>query len=297
MNATRFLEGLRLTVWDTGDFVRLLASKLSLDQTDGEDRLSSDQVTAWFAEKPKDWCQRLYAMVWAEYLNVDAALQRIRRAAPLKLARLVRCNDGLYRTGNECFFPEVGGEPDDGLPRVDKDVFTFGNSRKQKEEATRFLREIGVSEAGEADQIEQILKQRYTVGSMDPRPNDLSRFVSLVENEPLKDKLFWEYFIFRCRDGTFRQPGAVFLDQPFLDTGLSAWYDAGTALDHSYCESDVAIEKIVKFAQKVGVRTALAVVQTTCENNPSLPLSKTAPGFLSLNGPLPGKKKTALSSK
>lgn len=28
-----------------------------------------------------------------------------------------------------------------------------------------------------------------------------------------------------------------------------------------------------------------------------LPLSKTAPGFLSLNGPLPGKKKTALSSK
>jgi len=63
----------------------------------------------------------------------------------------------------------------------------------------------------------------------------------------------------------------VFLDRPFLDTGLRAWYDVGAALHDSYCESDVGFERIVRFAQKVGARTALAVAQTTCENNPSWP--------------------------
>jgi hypothetical protein len=55
---------------------------------------------------------------------------------------------------------------------------------------------------------------------------ELKRFIALVEAEPQKAKLFADYFIFEGRDGKWHQPAGIFLDDPFMDTGLSAYYDA-----------------------------------------------------------------------
>ena len=69
-------------------------------------------------------------------------------------------------------------------------VYASGRSRAQQENAKKLLEEIGVREVGEAEQVEAILKQRYTKTEFKPRKQDLKRFVTLVEKESTKAELF-----------------------------------------------------------------------------------------------------------
>src|SRR5207244_1336321 len=109
----------------------------------------------WLSGKPPEWHQRLYSLLYAEFSPQGAC----RRFKDLKIVRL---SDGSYGAGSECFFPGAGVEHDDVLPRVDAAVYTSGKSKLQQENARKFLAEIGVREVGEAEQVEAILKQRYT---------------------------------------------------------------------------------------------------------------------------------------
>ena len=127
--------------------------------------------------------------------------------------------------GGNCFFPSENTLHDDGLPRVDARVYTSGNSRTQQDKARTFLEKVDVREVGEAEQVEAILKRRYSEGNVSPRKEDLMRFVALVEKWPYKARLFADYPIFERKDGRYGRPSEVFLDKPFLDTGLSAYYE------------------------------------------------------------------------
>ena len=141
------------------------------------------------------------------------------------------------------------------------------------------LIEIGVRDVGEAEQVEAILKQRYTRPAEVPDEKtyqkDLRRFVSLVEKEPDKAKLFSDYFIFNCKGDQWCHPSGVFLDNPFMETGLAAYYDAlGTesscfALTERYLDCDLSIKPLVKFAQTVGVQTHLVVQRKSVAGHPS----------------------------
>ena len=77
----------------------------------------------------------------------------------LSWAKIVRLSDGGYSIGSECFFPSDGIEHDDVLPRVDAGVYTSG---KKKVDAKKFLEHVGVREVSEADQVQAILKKRYS---------------------------------------------------------------------------------------------------------------------------------------
>ena len=104
-----------------------------------------------------------------------------------------------------CFFPSEGVEHDEVLPRVDARVYTSGKNKTQQENAKKFLEEIGVRDVGEAEQIEAILKQRYTNPNVKPKSQDLKRFIALVEKDSSKANLFREYFIFEGNDGSMAQ--------------------------------------------------------------------------------------------
>ena len=162
------------------------------------------------------------------------------------------------------------------FPRVAKAAFSSGTSKTQQEKAREFLASIGVREVGEAEQVEVILKQRYSQGSIKPREQDMERFIELVEKEGKAD-LFSEYFIFQLESGKWAKPGTVFLDIPYLDTGLRVYYkaigegsDRKWALSPQYKESGVATERLAKFAEAVGVQTSLQVVETSTYENPNL---------------------------
>lgn len=261
-NADRFLTGLAITDWDVEKFIALLNEKTDTSYSDPD-----EDFMAWLAGKPIEWHQQFYALLYKE-LQPDEDWYR------LNDLNIVRLSNGCYSTGTKCYFPDDGVEHDDALPRVDKNVYSSGTSKAQQESAKKLLEEIGVREVGEVEQVEAILKQRYVADSLNPKKGDLKRFISLFDNEPDKADLFKDYFIFERKDGQWGKPNQVFLEQPFLDTGLSAYYDSFGdeaqcfPLAERYRDCGISIKRLVKFAEAVGVKTCLDITETSCRNNP-----------------------------
>ena len=80
-------------------------------------------------------------------------------------------------------------------------VTSASNNKQEQKKARTFLEDIGVREVGEAEQIETILKQRYSQGSIKPLEQDIERFIVLIEKEPECASLFSEYYIFKLENG------------------------------------------------------------------------------------------------
>lgn len=270
----RFMTGLAMTDWGIEQFVDLLSEKASVG---GRNISHSPYYTTepdaefmtWLSGKPVEWHQELYALLYSDYLSSDGWLD--------ESLRIVRLSNNDYSVGKKCYFPSEGVEQDDVLPRVDVRTYTTGKKKGQHESARKFLEEIGVREVGEAEQVEAILKQRYTETCFQPLKKDLKRFIAFLENEPDKNSLFTSYFIFELQDGEWGKPNQIFLDRPFIETGLSAYYDAlgksdeRVALSDSYQNCGIAIKKIVKFAEAVGAQIQLEIEKTNCFKNPQWP--------------------------
>jgi hypothetical protein len=91
------------------------------------------------------------------------------------------------------------------------------------------------------------------------------------------------------REGKFqfrlRQDNSIFLDQPFLDTGLSAYYNARgqeanrATLSSDYLKRGIGLDKLVAFALAVGASKSLAIEHASCWANPNVyQLVHAAPG-------------------
>lgn len=275
-NADRFLSGLAITEWDIEEFVELVTEKTS----EGTRYISSPPYVVsdpdrafmtWLSNKPVEWHQKLYSLLYAE-LSPSGGYRR------LKGLRIIRLSDGRYSIGSKCFFPSDGVEHDEVLPRVDAGVYTSGKSKTQQQNAKKLLEEIGVREVGEAEQVEAILKQRYTKEAEIPDDktywSDLKRFIALIEKEPEKARVFAPYFIFDCKGDQWCQPSDAFLDQPYLDTGLRAYHEAlgddaeRFSLADRYQHCGIAVKRLVKFAEALGAQTRLEISEAPCNLNP-----------------------------
>ena len=270
-NADRFLSGLAIADWDVDKVVEQLSIKASEGTryrssapyvTKGPDQ----EFMAWLECKPGEWHQKLYALLYAE-LSAGGGCRTLRNL------KIVRLSDATYQVGNKCFFPSNGVDHDAVLPRVDATVYASGKSRIQQENARKFLEELGVREVGEAEQVEAILKQRYTSAEFHPT-SGIEGFVPLVETNSDHAALFTQYFIFEGKDEKWHVPSGIFLDSPFLETGLAPYYEAlgcdakRVALADSYNACGVPVTKLVRFAKLVGVQTELVITSTSCSSNP-----------------------------
>jgi hypothetical protein len=222
-NTDRFLASLAIKDWGIAEFTKLILDKTSETVFYSYTKEPEPEFMDWLAAKPVEWHQQLYALLYSE-LAPEGGLYR------LKNCRIVRLSDGSYSTGGKCFFPDEGGQDDKVLPRVAASVYSSSKSKTQQHNARKFLEEIGVRVVGEAEQVEVILNQRYTREAEIPDEKtylkDLKRFIDLVEKEPDCAKLFKGYYIFECEGDQWCQPSQVYLDEPFLETGLRAYYKA-----------------------------------------------------------------------
>jgi len=278
-NVDRFLSNLAIQEWDVEEFIQMLeekASETSFGNYSKHIKKLDSAFVAWLSNKSDVWHQELYALLSQEFLIGQDNKQRqaIERLKPLKIIRL---SNGGYSIGSKCYFPSDDTEYDELMPRVAKSVYTSGTTKVQHEAVRKLLEKIGVREVGEAEQVEMILNKRYKDGSSNPNNpdiNDLKRFISLVEKEQQQNELFFDYYIFKCKNGKWGKPSDVFLDKPFLDTGLSAYYDAlgddahRMSLAQSYQECGVSVESITKFAKEVGANTHLDIEEVFCMSNP-----------------------------
>ena len=259
-----FLSSLDLTDWDVDDFVAFLRQKSTSDSW----RAPDESFVEWLQSKSDEWIQGFYAALFAESESSTSFWQ-------FNNLSIVRQSDETLGIASRSYFPSDGVEHDSTLPRVKKHVYTSGKSKKQQEAARNFLSGIGVREVGEAEEVEAILKLRYDGDEIEPKKNDLKRFVKLVESDSEAAKLFSEYNIFECEDGDWAKPSLVYIDSPIHDTGLSAYYDAlGDDADRypvasRYAYVGISVKRLAKFAEAVGVQTKLLPKRTGCTDNPS----------------------------
>ena len=249
-----FLSMLDIPEWTREDLVNELSAE-------------SETIMKWLAEKSDKWHQRLYALL-GEFLSNAPLYSRYaatERKDKLSKLRIIRCSDDEYRVGSECYFPSDGIEYDELMPRVAKGIYSSGNNKQEQEKARKFLEDIRVREVGEVEQIEAILKQRYSKGSIKPLEQNIERFIGLIEKEPEHASLFSEYYIFKLENEKWGKPRIVFLDAPYLKTGLRVYYEAlGENANHNqalsmkyYKECGISPERIGEFAKKVGAQTKL----------------------------------------
>ena len=267
-----FLSMLDISEWTTDDLIRRLEDLLnSSEWTTDEEFISrlndldeddqAEQITEWLSEKSDKWHGRLYSLLGDELLDDDGYFDDDDYRELFLHLPIVRISDRTYRKGGDCFFPDEDVEHDQTFPRVAKGVCSSKKIRK-------FLKAIDVREVGKAEQVEEILKQRYSEGSINPRKKDMKSFIEFIEDEPEQANLFSTYYIFELEDENWGKPGQVFLDSPYLNTGLRAYYEAlgdGSgrkwALSPNYKKAGIALKRIAEFVKKVGVQTKLKLQQ------------------------------------
>jgi hypothetical protein len=234
-------------------------------------RLTKNDLGKWMDNKDDKWHQNLYEML-ITFINAAPKYPesaRMMRISTIKELCLVCCSDGIYRKGSECFFPTEAVQCDDRFPRVSKGVFFAGKVENTK--ARVFLEIIGVCDVGEKVEIEYILKERYSEEGEDkelfkPELNDLARFIQFAAKHPDDIKLFKGHNIFKLENGKWGNSNQVYLDAPFMNTGLNFYYQIiGSrseqwSLSKEYMINETDHQKIGEFAKKLGVITHLRII-------------------------------------
>lgn len=250
-----FLSMLEIEEWTDDD----LGSALS--EMDDESR------AAWMGMKSEEWHQRLYAFLEDH-------------SSELTDVEVIRIIDGTYRKGSECFFPTDETENDDQFPRVARGVFSSGKNKEQQTKARNFLKDIGVREVDERVEVEQLLRAYYAYKSEVPNRkghySHLRRFMRFLKDNPDRSALFQNAYLFMV-DGKvsakWSTPAEVYLDKPFMDTGLRAYYDKRVAEDRKhplstgYKKSGIKPEVLGKFAEGIGAITNLRIEEIEVPHN------------------------------
>ena len=279
----RFLRGLAIEQWGVEQFVKALDDRCSNRRRlcystytwrQGPDRPFLD----WMSGKPAEWHRTLYALFHRE---LEDELHRFDDIC------IVRCSDGKYGIGSESYFPTPETREDPIHPRVAEDTYAGGGTTTEQTRARAFLEGIGVREVGEFQQIEAILERRYTdparVLPWKTHESDLRRFITLVEKDRSASSLFKDYFIFQGADRLWSRPGDLYLDSPYLETGLQAYFGhlgsgpGRKALSASYGTFDMLVP-LVSFARMCGVADRLEIATVSCTDNPEKAYLHSAPG-------------------
>ena len=279
----RFLRDLDIEQWGVEQFVDALDGRFSNKRRlchstytwkQGPDRPFLD----WMTGKPAEWHRALYALFHRE---MEHRLHRFDQIC------IVRRSDGSYGTGSESYFPTPETREDPIHPRVAEDTYADGGTRTEQTRAKAFLEGIRVQEVGEFQQIEAILERRYNnpagVPPWKTHESDMRRFIALVEKDRSASSLFKGYFIFQGADHLWSKPGDLYLDSPYLETGLHAYFrhlgsgSGRNALSASYGAFDM-LAGLISFARMCGVDDCLEIATVSCADNPEKEHLLSAPG-------------------
>jgi hypothetical protein len=245
-----FLSMLTIEEWTEKDLVS------ALSEMDVESR------TKWMSTKADEWHQRLY-------------IELEDHAYDLEDVAFIRTSDGKYFKGSNCYFPTEEVEKDDRFPRVAKGVFLSGKNKDQQKKARDFLAEVGVREVDEGVEIEGLLRVYYSYNSQRPKRKDhyshLRRFMRFLKNHPEQHDLFQEAYLLMVdveEDLEWTVPPKIYLDDPFMNTGLRAYYDGMAAKDEIhplsavYEKSGIKPEELGEFAKRLNVIANLRIEET-----------------------------------
>lgn len=271
-NQDKFLISLGIPTFDAEDLKDFFEARLGIPQWDDE---QFELVLKWLSSKSLEWHQVLYAILnkYCEEADDYYSFEEL---------QVVRMADGTYHLPREAYFNTGPTSAKDPLPRVDEGVLAVGTKKGQQTEARKFLASIGVKVPGELEEIEMLLQSRYGPESELPSDKvylaDLKRLMVFAEKNPHCQEMMANAFLFRADSPDFDwgQAEHVYLDAPFLNTGLRTFYESikddglrRWPLSAWYKEQSVELDKLVKFFEFAGVEREFhgLYVKTTCEKN------------------------------
>lgn len=280
----QFLKSLDITAWDVDNLVNLLRERASETLYSWKGRLDPE-IMKWLGSKSDEWHQQLYATIYRSLAKNDDF-------SALHDAKIVRLEDGAYSTAGEAYFPSGHANASDPFPRVSESVLTIGTRKDQQAYARKLLEELGVSEVGEAEEIDLILKQRYAKTSIVPTEDvylaDLKRFIAFMEKNPTERQKFKGAFLFKLEQYKRGTPAAVYLDEPLKKTGLRYYHGSlpdgkckKWALSKWYLNCGIEQSKLIAFAEATGCSTTFLelTIETQCwKFNPKWDYLQQVPG-------------------
>ncbi|SCY34159.1 sacsin N-terminal ATP-binding-like domain-containing protein [Microvirga guangxiensis] len=278
-NVERFMNGLAIEDWDIEQFVDCVVDKSSEGKWGGVE----DDFITWIGSKNAEWHQQFYALLTRESEAQDELYR-------LKRCKIVRLSDGRYSVATKCHFPDERGLKSSNVLCVDQAVYTAGKSKAQQESARKFLEEAGVTSIGERQLVEAILRSSYTDDKRTLNQREylshMRRFIKLLDEDPSSASLLSSYPLLMGKDNKWHKPSEIYLDAPYLDTGLGEYLAiAGGApqlhpLADFYQALPIDTPKVVRFAETLGCLTQISLTKVNCSRNPQWPYLSSVSGKL-----------------
>lgn len=253
-----FLSMLDIEQWGTD---KLVASLLEMGDI---------TLCKWLHGKDDKWHQRLLGLLIEYVESAPKYLNGERRKRLLKAASLpfIRCADNIFRKAQDCFFPSDGVDSDKKFPRVARGLYI--SDKEQDVKARQFLEEMGVREVDERVQVKAILESKYAQEAKHPARKEhyahLRRFMRFLEDNANEHALFSEAHLFMVdgEDGIeWRRPSGIYLDSPFMETGLRCYYDLPEVninkkpLSNEYQTSSLSLDDLASFCRRLGAASKM----------------------------------------
>ena len=264
----RFMSDLAITEWDVSEFLQHISGAAS----DNNWSNPEEDFLEWLQGKPVEWFQQCYAIL-AHDPDTQDELQQ------LSDCRIVRLDDGSLSLGEDCYFPDEERKYSGIVPCVDPTLYEGGKSKTQQKLARKFLEEVGVTQIGELELVEALLKKEYSSGERVLKEREhlshLRRFMKLVEDNRSAARLLAEYKIFMGADQKWHSAKEILLDNPFCDTGLAEYYGIVgyprliSPLAEFYESMPIDSRKLGKFLSDLGAKTDIDIAYSSCSKNPS----------------------------
>ncbi len=260
----RFLQQLEIKEFDIHELMEVFEDGLFCFRAEDDDTLETGRLVPWLNEKGTVWLQNLYAHAY-RILSQSDELYLVSDIS------LVRVSDGRYVIGDDAYFPGPHAEVGD-FAIVDPRLLEFKGDEKLEKSVTDFLNAIGVQDIDEKDLVKALLREKYSSGESRLDPDDLRAFMKLVGEKDISSWELSSYRIFLGADGKMRQASLIYLDKPFEETGLQAFYSQASglaALHENYLKIGLDKEELIKFCKAIGVRTTLTIQKRSTWSHPN----------------------------
>ena len=223
--ADAFLSSLEIAEWAGGELLAAFQRAFGPIYSYSSDAEVARKACAWFDPLDDEAVQRLY-------LLVDAAIRTQKRSISLAHAAFVRLEDGNRARPGDALLPPIGAPLDEeaaahGLVLVRSALLRAGRGRGKDVE--QFLRRAGVKEIGERDYLHAIISGNYAAGASTPtverHMQHVRRFLRWhAENGDVR-MLEQVAFLRVEDDDSYHPANVVYLDRPFVTSGLRVIYD------------------------------------------------------------------------
>lgn len=223
--ADAFLSSLEIAEWGAAELLAAFQRAFGPIYYYSSDAEAVRRACTWFDGLDDESVQRLY-------LLVEAAIRTQKRSFSFSNAAFVRLEDGSRAKPGDALLPPIGAPLDEeaaahGLVLVRSTLLRSGRSRGRDVE--QFLRRVGVKEIGERDYLRAIISANYADGASPPtverHMQHMRRFLRWHSEHG--DARLLENVAFLRVEGVegYHPAKAVYLDRPFVTSGLGLIYD------------------------------------------------------------------------